>query len=260
MRACLLVALLVLAAGARAAPDAAVLAREVGIDQNRGTRLPAALELRESDATRLRLDALFGARPVLLMFGYYLCPNLCRTDLAGLARAVQESGLEPGEDVEIAFVGIDPREGPDTAAAVQREYAAAFPEADVARWHFLTGEEDAVRALARRAGFRYLYDREIDQYAHAAGLYVVSPDRMVSSVLLGVRFDPDELAAAVEGAAREEVAAPVQQLLLLCFHYDPTTGRYSLRIVRALQVLGVATALGLLALVWRMQRRHGRRA
>lgn len=259
MRRCLLpiLVMILLSGVARAAPDADRLAREVGIDQNLGTRLPATPELRESSGERVRLEALFGERPVLLMFGYYLCPNLCRTDLDGLARAVQESGLEPGDDMEVAFVGIDPRESPDTAAAVQREYATAFPDAAVERWHFLTGEDAAVRAVAARAGFRYLYDPEIDQYAHAAGLYVVSPDRVISRVLLGVRFEPEALAAAVDGAAREEVAAPVQQLLLLCFHYDPSTGRYSLRIVRALQVLGVATVLGLLALVWRMQRRRG---
>ena len=234
-----------------APPPPADLTARAGFEQHLGASLPMQARFRDADGHVLDLRTLAGGKPLLLALGYYRCPNLCDVVLQGMAHTLAGMDLKPGRDFEVAFVSIDPRETPADARHAQAMLARMQPAAQVPRWHFLTGEQDAIAALARAVGFRYFYDAQLKQYAHAAGLVVVTPQGRVAQYFFGVSWPPSSLRLALVGASRGRLGNLVDQLVLLCCGYDPTTGRYSLMIGRSMQALGVAFVLALLGwLAW----------
>ena len=228
----------------------------VGYDQNLGASIPEDLHFVDSNGRSTTLAQLAHDRPLLLALGYYRCPNLCDMVLNGLADAATKLTLRPGKDYEIVFLSIDPREKPDDAAAAMQRLALAHPAADLPRWHLLTGEETSIHALAKTIGFRYFYDASIDQYAHAAGAVLLTSaappqQAKVAQYFFGVAFPAATLRLALVDASRGQLGSLIDQLVLLCCGYDPTTGRYSLLIGRVMQVLGVGFALVFAAwLLW----------
>lgn len=219
-----------------------------GWDQRLGAQVPAGLYFRNTGGELVTLSALADGKPLLLSLGYYRCPNLCSTVLHGLGDAVSTLSLRPGRDYQVVFVSIDPRETPGDAAQSARHLASMHPDADVERWHLLTGDESSVRALAAAVGFRYFYDARIDQYAHAAGTVLLtggaaSNQSRVAQYFFDVAFAPGALRLALVDASRGKLGSVIDQLVLLCCGYDPATGRYSLLIGRVMQILGVGFAL-----------------
>ncbi len=243
----------------RAPPD---LLDEVGFDQALGAQLPVGATFREASSTRVQLRDVLDSKPALLVPGYYSCMNLCGAVRAGVAKAVAASGLTPGKDFNVVLVSIDPSDTPNTAAATQHHEAIAHPDADVARWHYLTGTDVAVRSVMHRIGFRYFYDARNRQYDHDAGIVLLSPQGTVTQYLFGVQFAPETLRLALVNASHGRIGNLVDHFLLLCCNYDPSTGRYSLVIHRIMQGLGIATALllcGLVVALRRIELRGGNR-
>jgi len=153
------------------------LFQRVGFDQKLAANLPLDLPFRDSQGRWVHLNDYFGRRPVLLVLGYYQCPNLCDQVWRGLLESLQRLELDVGRDFELLAVSIDPQEGPELARSKRAAYLDAYVRPGTqAGWHFLTGEEKSIRHLADAVGFRYVYDPERDQYAHAAGLVVSTPD------------------------------------------------------------------------------------
>lgn len=235
--------------------------QQVGFDQHPGARLPLDLGLVDTDGEAVRLGELYDGRPVVLVLAYYQCPNLCETLLAGVLQALAGSGDRAGEDYELVVVGIDPDEGPAEATAErQRLLSHRAVPGDVAHLHFLTGTRPAIRAVAAAAGFRYHYDEQLDQYAHAAGLVVTTPEGRISRYLFGVRFDPQDLRLALAEAGQRHVGNVVDQVLLLCYQYDPTTGQYGVAILRVLRLAALASVLLLGgAVLWWLRRERRQR-
>ena len=64
----------------------------------------------------------------------------------------------------------------------------------------------------------------------------------------------------MQGTVRDRIGSPVDQILLLCFHYDPATGKYGLAIATALRLASLATVLGLGSFLWAMFRLERRRS
>lgn len=251
-----------LLAGAALAADALPpppdLNQRVGFDQHIGDTVPLALDFRDANDREVSLRGLAHGKPLLLALGYYRCKNLCGVLLQGMAHSVAAMALRPGSDYAVAFVSIDPRETPADAAASQRRTAGMAPHAEVADWHFLTGGAAAIRELTHAVGYRYFYDPRIDQFAHAAGVVVLAGDGRVAQYLFGVQFPPRTLRLALVGASHGRLGNVIDQLVLLCCGYDPSTGRYSLLIGRVMQVLGGASVLLLgLALLCLHRRRGG---
>lgn len=257
---CLLcVWLLPLVAMAHALPPPTDLAQRAGFDQRLGAQVPMDLPFREADGRRVSLAALAHDRPLLLALGYYNCPNMCGAVLLGMAQSAAAMPLQPGRDYEVVFVSIDPRDTQALAARKQGEIARAMPDAHVGAWHFLTGDTASVHALAQAIGFRYFYDPRNDQFAHAAGIVVLSGKGRMAQYMFGVRYPPRSLRLALVGASAGQLGSLVDQLVLLCCGYDPTTGRYSLLIGRVMQIFGVGFALLLAGLLWWLFRRGRRR-
>jgi len=243
---------------ASAAPDD--LFQRVGFDQRLGAPLPLDAQFVDSVGAPVRIGDLLQGRPAVLVLGYYECPNLCGLVWQGLQESLRKVHLTAGKDFDVIAVSIDPHEGPKLAAAKRDAVLKAYGRPDsAAGWHFLTGDEAQIRAVADAAGFRYVYDPEIDQYAHAAGVVVTTPNGKVSRYLFGVRFPERDLRLALVDSSGGRIGSPVDQLLLLCYHYDPVTGRYGLLISNLLRAGGALTVAGLLGFVL-VSRRRDRRA
>lgn len=233
----------------------------VALRQHLGDTLPLQRNFIDDKGRSVVLKRYFDDRPVLLLFAYYDCPNLCDTVLAGAFQAVADTGLVAGEDYELVVIGIDPRETILQAADKKRRLVGRYKLEDGAgHIHFLTGTEPAIQAVADAAGFQYRYEPDLQQYAHAAGVLVVSPQGRLSRYLYGVRYKARELRLALVQAGDNRIGSAVDRLLLLCFQYNPETGKYGvlimnvLRLGAGLAVLALGGFIGLM--LWREHRRR----
>lgn len=218
----------------------------VGLDQKLNAQVPLDIRLRDEMGESVALEELLDGKPVVLTLVYFQCPMLCKMTRAGQIRSLTELSLNAGEDFTALTVSFDPREKPILAAEAKATALKRYDRPGAERgWRFLTGEEDEIRRLTQAVGFRYKYDPKTDQYAHPAGLIVLTPEGRVSRYLYGVDFPPRDLRLALVEASGGEIGSPTDQVLLMCFHYDPTTGRYGLAIMNVLRLASVFTVLGL---------------
>lgn len=226
----------------------------VGITEVPGARIPLQLTFLDEDGKTVRLSDYFAAgRPVILTLNYYRCPMLCGLMLNGLLDGLKQLPWTPGHEFEIVTVSIDPLETPTLARLKKQSYMEEYARpAAVAGWHFLVGQPENITALADAVGFHYRYDEERKQYAHAAGLFVATPDGRVARYLYGVMYEPRTLRLALTEAARGDIGSSVDQLLLYCFHYDANQGRYVVAAETFMRLGGGATALilGLWLFTW----------
>jgi len=235
--------------------------REVGFDQNLSQMVPLDIRLRDERGAEVRLGDYFGARPVVLALVYYECPMLCTQVLNSLTSTLALLSLDPGRDFEVVVVSFDTRETPALAAAKRASYLARYkrPRAE-AGWHFLTGDRPAIDRLTNAVGFRYVWDAQIKQFAHPAGITVLTPDGRLARYLFGIDYGARDLRLAIVDASAGRVGGPIDQVLLYCYHYDPERGRYGFAIMRALRLAAAATVLALVGFIVVMVRRDRRHA
>jgi protein SCO1/2 len=267
MLAVLLFAALVAPAGARGQDDplpvmqnptgSPEVMKQIGIDQKLDAQVPLDLAFRNEQGAVVPLRQYFGKRPVVLAMVYYECPMLCTFVLNGVLNSAKALSFEIGKDYEVVTVSIDPTEKPLLAESKHTMYAGLYgrPGA-VAGWHFLTGEEPAIRQLANAVGFHYIYDKASQQYGHASGIMVLTPQGRVSRYFYGISYPPRDLRFALVEASGGKIGTPVDQILLTCFHYDPMTGKYGLVISRVVRLAGIATVLAIGGMVFVLRRRE----
>ena len=258
----LLVAGLALAAPARAATERPPILRQVGFDQRLGVRVPLDAEFRDETGRVVTLGSLVHDKPVLLVPAYYRCPMLCTLVLGGVVSALRALPFDVGREFRVVTFSFDPREGSDLAAAKKASLLAEYRRPGAAEgWHALTGDDVAIRRLTEAIGFRYAFDTASEQYAHASGIVVLTPEGTISHYFYGVEFPPRDLRLALVEAADARIGSPIDQLLLFCFHYDPATGRYGKVALGAVRAAGVLTLLALAVGVGLALRREaGRRS
>ena len=218
--------------------------REVGFDQNLNQQIPLDITFTDEDGRVVRLGEYFGKRPVVLSLVYYGCPMLCTQTLNSLASTVGVLSQEAGRDFEIVTVSFDPSEKPELAKQKKAaEIERLGKPSAAAGWHFLTGQQPSIDALTKAAGFRYVYDESIQQFAHPTGIIVLTPSGRIARYLFGIDYGPRDLRLGIMDASAGKIGTPIQKVLLYCYHYDMANGRYSLAIMRILQIAGVATVL-----------------
>ncbi len=249
------------ALAASAAAPAQPLSREelakIVFDQKLMQPVSLDLEFRDENGRKVQLQDYFDKKPVIVVLGYYECPMLCSIVLNGLVEALQDLKWNVGEQFDIINVSINPHEAPALAAAKKRTYLKRYPRAGAEQgWHFLTGKEPAIRKLADEVGFHYAYDPVAREYAHPSGFVILTPQGTVSRYFFGVSHAPRELQTALRDAASNKAGSPVQQLLFLCFHYNPITGKHGALIMMLVRILGLGTVLGLVCLIVAMARRE----
>ncbi|MDB5339600.1 MAG: uncharacterized protein JWN70_5219 [Planctomycetaceae bacterium] len=236
------------------------IVQKVGLDQRLNAQVPLDLTFRDEQGRTVRLGDYFHDKPVVLTLVYYRCPMLCTQVLNGLLESSQAVKLTMGADYHVVSVSIDPRETISMARAKKKRYAESYhrPGADEG-WHFLTGTSAAIEQLTKAAGYRYVYDPKTDQYAHASGIVILTPSGRISRYLYGIDYAPDDLKLALVEASEQRIGSLSDRFLLLCYHYDPATGKYGFAIENAIRAAGVATMVVMGGFLWLMFLRERRR-
>ena len=218
--------------------------QNVGIDQRLGTELPLNLTFVDETGKQVRLSDYFHGKPVILTPVYYQCPMLCNLVLNGLVRTLRDISLNPGKDFEIVSFSFDPRERPQMAADKKKTYLAKYGRDGAADgWHFLTGQTPQIHALTDAIGFHYAWDNNLQQWGHASGIMIATPEGKLSHYFYGINYLKQDIRLSLVESSHMKIGSPVDQILLFCYHYDPTKGTYGVAIVNALRVAGSATVV-----------------
>ena len=214
----------------------------VKFEQKLNQQLPLNLTFQDEEGQTVQLANYFGQKPVILVFAYYECPMLCTLVLNGLLTSLNELTFDIGNQFEIVTVSIDPTETPELAAAKKEVYLEQYHRPSAADgWHFLTGEQAAIEQLTQATGFHYQYDSEKGEYAHPTGIMVVTPEGKIARYFYGIDFPARDLRLGLVEAAANKIGSPIDQLLLLCYHYDPVVGQYTVTIMNIIRLAGLTT-------------------
>ncbi len=233
--------------------------KRVGIDQKLDSQLPLSLEFKDETGKTVKLGDYFGKRPVILAPVYYECPMLCTEILNGLVRSLKAVTFNPGQEFEVVVFSFDARDTTALAAAKKDSYLKRYDRKGTdAGWHFLTGDLSAIKELTAAIGYRYVWDAHSNQFAHASGVMVITPEGRVSKYFYGIEYAPKDVRLGLIEAAKNKIGTPVDQLLLFCFHWDASTGKYTATAMNLLRVAGGVTVVFLGGFVIIMLRRDAK--
>jgi len=217
----------------------------VQIEQKLGAQIPLNVPFRDETGQQGTLGQYFKpGRPVILSLVYYDCPMLCTDVLNGMTGMLRALSLTPGKDFEVVTVSFDPRETPQLAAAKKTAYMTRYGRAGAEQgWHFLTGDQASIDALTNAVGFHYQWDPRLQQFAHATGIMVATPEGKLSHYFYGVDYSARDMRLALVEASDNQIGNPADEILLYCYNYDPRTGKYGVVITNVLKLAGIATIL-----------------
>lgn len=233
---------------------------QVGIDQELGAQLPLDLKFRDEFGKEVALGSYFKSnRPVLLALVYYDCPMLCNQVLNGMASALAVLKFNAGNEFDVLAVSFDPRDTPKSAAAKKEAYLKRYrrPAAELGS-HFLTGQPAAIAGLTKSVGFRYVWDDHTKQFAHSSALILLTPQGKVAQYYYGIEYSPKDMRLGMIEASNEKIGNLADQIVLYCFHYDPTTGKYGAVIMAFIRLGGILTVLAMGTFIVISVRREGR--
>lgn len=230
---------------------------DVGIDQRLNNQVPLELKFRDEAGRVVQLRQYFNRKPVILTPVYYSCPMLCTQVLNGVTDSLSNLRFNVGREFEVITVSFDPRETPQLATTKKELHLRQYGRAGAAEgWHFLTGDEEAIKRLTEAVGFRYKFDPATNQFAHASGIMVLTPEGKVARYFYGIQYPPRDLRLGLVEASANKIGSPVDQVLLLCYHYDPLAGKYSAATMGFVRLGGALTLLALGGLIFWMLRKE----
>lgn len=237
--------------------------KTVGIEQKLGAQLPLDTELKDEDGKLVKLGDFFkSGRPVIVTFVYFDCPMLCNQVLNGLTGSLKGMSFDAGREFDVVAISFDARENDDPTLAKNKKasYMERYNRAGTEKgWHFVTGTQAAIDAVTESAGFSYKWDEKSNQFAHAAAVMLASPEGKLTRYFYGIDYSPKDLKFGIMESAENKVGNAAEKLLLYCYHYDPSTGKYGLAILNVIRLGGIATILGLGAMGFVFWRRNKRR-
>ena len=225
------------------------LLQKVQITQKLNAQIPLGLQFRDESGNAVTLGDYFnGKRPAILAMVYYQCKMLCPEEINGLVGALEMVKFNPGKDFNVVFVSIDPAETPAIAANAKALYLKRYGRPQTAAgWHFLTGQQPAIDALAAATGYGYTRvpgpDGKMTQFAHASSIEIVTPEGRIAQYSLGVEYPPGGLENGLIAASGGKIGSPVQNILTYCYRYNPLLHKYSLLIARIVQLACILTVL-----------------
>ncbi len=248
---------------ASVAPGLPEALKRIGIEQKLGAQLPLDAELKDENGKMVRLGDYFNTgRPVIVALVYYECPMLCNQVLNGLTGSLKGISFDAGKDFDVVAISFDSREFDATEVARNKKigYMERYGRPGTEKgWHFLTGRQEELDKVTSAAGFSYEWDAKTNQFAHAAAVMVATPDGKLSRYHYGIDYAPRDLKFSLMESTESRVGNAVEQLLLYCYHYDPSSGKYGLAILNVIRLGGIATlmGMGLMALVfWRRNKKR----
>ncbi len=233
------------------------IAAHAGLEQKLDAQVPLDTVFRDEHGNAVPLRSFFHGKPVILALAYYECPNLCTLVFNGVLQTAQDLKFDAGREYEIVIVSFDPRERPALAAAKKQIYIKRYERAGAANgWHFLTGDKNAIARLAQSVGYRFAYDETTRQFAHPSTIIILTPGGKVARYFPGIEYPARDVRLALIEASQEHVGSLADKIFLLCFHYNPNTGKYGLLIGRVMQAAGIGTAVVLALYIGVMLRRE----
>ena len=237
---------------------------EVRIDQRLDESLPLDAVFRDENGNEVTLGSYFGSKPVVLALVYYSCPMLCNQVLNGMTSGLDVlKGFSIGKEFEVITVSFDSRETPELARTKKETYITWYKREGAADgWHFLTGDQRNIDRLTQAAGFYYKWDEKTQQFIHASGIMVATPDGRLARYFYGIEYAPKDLRLGLVEASDGKIGSPVDQLLLYCYHYDPASGKYGLMVMNLMMAGGALTVIAMIVMfiIFRRRERLGRRA
>ena len=223
---------------------------KVSFEQRLNERLPLDVALKDEDGRVVNLGQFFGTKPVVLAFAYYDCPMLCTQILNGLTSSLTVLTETIGREFDVVVLSFDPRETPTLAAGKKKSYLDRYKRPGAENgWHFLTGDEESIRKVTDAAGFYYQWDEKTQQFAHASGIIVTTPDGRLARYFFGIEYAPRDVKFALMEASSGRIGSAIDKLLLYCYHYDPATGGYGLVAMNTVRVGGAITLVALVGFV-----------
>ncbi len=248
--------LLLFAAPAFAQAGKPLRPSDIRFEQRLDERVSLDLNFRDDEGQTVRLGDYFRSKPVILALVYYECPMLCSQVLTGLTHSLKTISFDAGKEFEVVIVSFNPRETPELASAKKETYLRDYSRPGTAAgWHFLTGDPKAIEEITQAVGFSYVYDSALNQYAHASGIMVLTPEGRLSRYFYGIEYAPRDLRLGLVEASANRIGTSVDQILLLCYQYDPTTGKYGAAVINALRFGGIITLLFVVILLFVLERK-----
>lgn len=216
-------------------------------EQRNGEKIPLDLTFRNELGQTVALGDFFAnGKPTILTMNYYTCDTLCPLVLDGLVRGLNGVPFVMGQDFNVVTVSIDHNEGPAEAADVKVNLVNRYGRGDAAAaWGMLTGDEATIATLAEAAGVNYAYDEESQEYAHPSGVIMLTPEGTISRYMFGIDFNPRDLRLGLVDASSGAIGGIVDQVLLFCYHYDPTVGKYTPLVFNIMKLGGVVTLIAM---------------
>ena len=246
--------------GRYATPQDEIL-KKVRLDQKLNAQIPLDVGFRDENGREVRLHEYFRGKPVMLILIQYRCAMLCNEQMNILVDSLKKMEFTPGKEFTLLTVSIDPREGPDFALEKKKAYLEEYGRPAAGEgWHYLTGDERSIRRLADSVGFYYHYDAATDQYAHPDGVILVTPNGKVARYFFRLSYPARDLRLGLVEASENRIGTPLDAIALLCFHYNPVTGKYSLTYMGILRLAGILTVVGILLWIIVMRWREWRGA
>ena len=247
-------------AGENAGDQLPQVLAKVGVTQHLNQQLPLNATFVDENNHPVKLGDYFGTRPAIFTLVYYQCPMLCSEELDGLTSALEMVKLTPGKDFDVIVVSIDPSETPAMAAKKKAFYLKRYGRPDTANgWHFLTGKQQSIDDVVNAVGFGYVRvpgpDGQMNQFAHASSIEIVTTNGKMAQYYLGVEYSPKDMMLGLIEASGNKIGSPVANILTYCYHYDPTTNKHSLIVARVVQCGGMITMAGLGGFMFLMFRR-----
>jgi protein SCO1/2 len=218
--------------------------QNVGFEPSLNGQMPLNLHFRDETGRDVSLREFFGQKPVILAFVYYSCPMLCDQVQMGVVGSLRMLSFNPGRDYEVLFVSFDSRDTPELAAEKKKTALSHFRRPETASgWHFLTGSKESIAAATQAANFRFTFDTKSNLFAHASGVLVLTPDGRISRYFYGVEYPGRDMRLGLVDASAGKIGSPIDHVLLFCYHYDPTTAKYSASILKIIRLGGILTIL-----------------
>lgn len=218
--------------------------QNVGFEPPLNGQIPLDLRFRDETGRDVALREFFGPKPVILAFVYYNCPMLCDQVQMGVVGTLRMLSFNPGRDYEVLFVSFDSRDTPELAAEKKKTALSHFRRPETASgWHFLTGPKESIEAATKAANFRFTFDAKSNLFAHASGVLVLTPGGRISRYFYGVEYPGRDMRLGLVDASAGKIGSPIDHVLLFCYHYDPTTAKYSASILKIIRLGGILTIL-----------------
>ncbi len=224
----------------------------IGIDEKLGGKLDLTLKVKNDDGQETTLGSFFdGKHPVIISPVYFSCPGLCNFHLNGLTDGLKMMDKEwtVGKRYKVLSMSFDSKETPDLAAKKKETYMKLYEREGAEKgWHFITADESTVQAITQSLGFKFKWDEQAQEWAHASAAVIITPDGTISRYLPGILFDPKDIKLALTEAADGKIGSFVDHLVLYCFKYDPQQSKYTLAAFNLMKLGGAVMVM--LMVLW----------